>query len=223
MRDNLIPVIVGRRWQIAEGYQAIEIRTRSRSSLPPFDEGACVTLALDSAGDRSRTYPLISASPYADGYVVGARQDTRPAGFPLNERDEVFAGSPKNAPTILDDRARSILFAGGIGAASIVGIAKRLASAGQSFELHNFARSADRAVLRDEIDALRDHGKVHHYFDLSHDLFAQTSAHALSPSHASTQIYCSGPPAFMDLIGRQAREWVYAANIHKIVLGEQTA
>ena len=112
--------------------------------------------------------------------------------------------------------SRSILFAGGTGAASMLGIAKRLASAGQRFELHNFAQSADRAVLQEEIDALRHHGKVHHYFDLSHDQFAQTSAHAMSPAHACTQIYCSGPQAFMDLIERQAREWVYAVNVHRI-------
>ena len=219
MHDNLIPVIVGRKWQIAEGYHAVEIRTASRSALPPFDEGSCVTLSPTSAGGKSRTYPLLAGSPLSDGYVVG----TRLSGFPLNERDEAFVGTPKRAPAILDDRARSILFAGGIGAASIAGIAKRLASAGKRFEVHHFARSADRAVLREEIDALRSHGTVRHYFDLSHDLFAQTSAHAMNPVHANTQIYCSGPPAFMDLIERLAREWVYAANVHKIVLGDEAA
>ena len=228
MRDNLIPVIVGRKWQIAEGYHAVEIRAASRSMLPSFDEGSCVTLCLNSDGDKGRIYPLLSVSSPSNAYVVGARQasdgrtDHSPSGFPLNERDEIFVDTPKSAPAILDGRARSILFAGGIGAASIAGIAKRLASAGQRFEVHNFARSADRAVLREELDALRSHGKVHHYFDLSGDLFAEQSAHAMSPVHANTQIYCSGPPAFMNLIESQAREWVYAANIHRIVLGERT-
>jgi ferredoxin-NADP reductase len=123
----------------------------------------------------------------------------------------------------LDDRVRSILFAGGIGAASIAGIAKRLAAAGQRFEVHNFARSADRAILREKFDELRNHGKVYHYFGLSDDLFAQKSSHAMSPTQADSQIYCSGPHAFMDFVERQASEWVHAANIHKIVLGNQTA
>ncbi|MBN3752298.1 oxidoreductase [Paraburkholderia sp. Tr-20389] len=229
MRDNLIPVIVGRKWQIANGYHAVELRTTSRSALPPFNDGACITLCLNSAGDKERIYPLLGVSSHSDGYVVGTRYeaegrtDSLLSRFPLNERDEVFIGFPKNQPTILDDRVRSILFAGGIGAASIAGIAKRLASAGQRFEVHNFARSADRAVLREALDALRDHGKVYHHFGLSDDLFAQKSSHAMSPTHANTQIYCSGPPAFMDLIERQAREWVYAANVHKIALGDQTA
>jgi len=229
MRDNLIPVIVSRKWQIANGYHAVELRTTSRSALPPYNDGSCVTLCVNSTGDNERIYPLLGVSSLSDGYVVGARQESNDktdsplSPFLLNERDEVFVGAPKSPPTILDNCARSILFAGGIGAASIAGIAKRLASAGQRFEVHNFARSADRAVLREDLDALRSHGKVSHYFGLSDDLFAQKSAHAMSPTHANTQIYCSGPPAFMDLIERQAREWVYAANIHKIALGDQTA
>ncbi|WP_245933232.1 hypothetical protein [Caballeronia novacaledonica] len=118
---------------------------------------------------------------------------------------------------------RSILYCGGTGAAPIVGIAKRLASAGRKFEVHHFARSSDRTALLQEFEALRSHGKVFHHFDLSDDLSAQKSAFAMSPTHASTQIYCSGPPAFMDRVERQARDWVYASNIHKIVLDGRIA
>jgi ferredoxin-NADP reductase len=221
MRDNLIPVIVGRKWPIAEGYHAVEIRAASNAALPPCDEGACVTLCLDNVGDQGRTYPLLAASIPFEGYVFGARHRLA-SGFELKERDEIFVAPPKRAPTIPGECVRSILFAGGIGAASIAGIAKRLAAAGQRFEFHHFARSADRAVLQDEIDALRTHGKVHRYLDLPDALFEQTCSHALSPARAGTQIYCSGPPAFMDRVARQAREWVYAANIHTIVLGDET-
>jgi hypothetical protein len=89
--------------------------------------------------------------------------------------------------------------------------------------VHNFARSAERAVLREEIDALQCHGKVYQYFGLSNDLFGQKSSDAMSPTHGNTQICCSRPPAFMDLIERQAREWVYASKVHKIALGDQPA
>lgn len=139
------------------------------------------------------------------------------------QHDEPFVGIPQSPATIADNRVRSILYCGETGAESIVRIAKRLASAGRRFEVHNFARSSDRAALLTEFDALRGHGKVYHHFDLPDDLFAQKSASAMSPTHASTQIYCSGPPAFTDLVERQAREWVYAGNIHKIVSGDHTA
>ncbi|SAK95970.1 ferredoxin [Caballeronia glebae] len=140
--------------------------------------------------------------------------------MPVIECDETFVGIPQSPPIALNERVRSILYCGGPGAASIVGIAKRLASAGRKFEVHHFAQSTDRAAFRDEFDALRDHGKVYHHLDLTDDLFAQKSAFTMSPTHACTQIYCSGPPAFTDLVERQAREWVHASNIHKIVPGD---
>ncbi|WP_250516366.1 hypothetical protein [Caballeronia sp. INDeC2] len=136
------------------------------------------------------------------------------------ERDEPFVGMP---PRAQHARVRSILYCGGTGTASIVDIARRLASAGRGFEVHNFARSADRAAMLEAFDALRGHGEVYHHFDLPDDLRAQKSAVAMSPTHASTQIYCSGPRAFIDLVERQARNWVYATNIHKIVLDDRTA
>ncbi|WP_233856994.1 oxidoreductase [Paraburkholderia sp. HD33-4] len=229
MRANLIPVIVGRSWQIAEGYHAIELRTTSGSVLPPFADGASIALCRNHAGNNGRIYPLLHDSSLSNTYVVGARQrddrkaDSPAAGFPMKEGDEAFVGMPISPPTVLDDRVRSILYAAGIGAASIAGIAKRLASAGQKFEVHHFARSADQAVHREVFDAIQNHGKVYRYFGLPDDLVVEKSAHAMSPTHPTTQIYCSGPLAFMDFIEHQGREWVYAENIHKIVLGEQHA
>ncbi|SAL03819.1 ferredoxin [Caballeronia fortuita] len=143
--------------------------------------------------------------------------------MPVIERDESFAGIEQGAPIVPDERVRSILYCGGTGAASIVGIAKRLASAGRSFELHSFAQSVDRAAFVDAFDALRDHGKVYHHFDLTDDLRAQKSASAMSPTHANTRIYCSGPRAFTDVVVRQARQWVHASNIHKIVSEDLSA
>src|SRR3978361_848845 len=116
----------------------LNFEPRPNRLLPPFNDGSGVTLCLNSAGDKQRIYPLLDVSSLSDGYVVGMRQagdgrtDSLLTRFPVNERDEGFVvGTPESPPTILDDRVRSILFAGGIGTASIAGIAKRLASAGQ--------------------------------------------------------------------------------------------
>ncbi|MDR5816353.1 hypothetical protein QCE62_22420 [Caballeronia sp. LZ033] len=127
----------------------------------------------------------------------------------------VIAG-PAGTSAIPEQHTRSILFAGGTSTRTIAGIARRLAVAGQRFELHHFLQSADRSAQHDEIDALRHHGKVHRHVDLPHALFEQACTHALSPARANTQIYCSGPPAFMDFIAHHARDWVYAANIHRV-------
>ncbi|MFM0245561.1 ferredoxin reductase domain-containing protein [Paraburkholderia sediminicola] len=226
MHDNLLPVIITRKWQLAESYHAVELQTRSRSELPSFDDGACVTLVHDNVICKERIYPLCGSTSQPRAYVIAVRQedggtDTETAEISLSQGDEAFIVTPRSPTVVLDDGTRSILFAGGVGAASIAGIANRLASAGQKFELHNFARSPERAVFREELDALKSEGGVHHHFGLNADRLEQTTSHAMSPAHANTQIYCSGPPAFMDLIERQARDWVYPANIHKIVLGDR--
>ena len=226
MHDNLLSVIITRKWQLAESYHAVELQTKCRSELPSFDDGACVTLVLDKVIYKERIYPLCWSTSRRRAYVIAVRQDDRDADtdtadISLSQGDEAFIVTPRSPTVILDGRTRSILFSGGVGAASIAGIANRLGSAGQKFELHNFARSPERAVFREELDALNSEGRVHHHFGLNADRLEQTTSHAMSPAHANTQIYCSGPPAFMDLIERQARDWVYPANIHKIVLGDR--
>ena len=226
MHDNLLPVIITRKWQLAESYHAVELQTRSRSELPSFDDGACITLVRDNVICKEKIYPLCCFTSRPSAYVIAVRQDdddtdAEAADISLSQGDEAFIVTPRSPAVILDGGTRSILFAGGVGAASIAGIANRLASAGQKFELHNFARSPERAVFRKELDALKSEGRVHHHFGLNADRLEQTTSHAMSPAHANTQIYCSGPPAFMGLIERQARDWVYPANFHKIVLGDR--
>jgi vanillate O-demethylase ferredoxin subunit len=122
---------------------------------------------------------------------------------------------------MMDRSARYILLSAGVGATAIAGVARRLAKAGKSFEVHNFARTPERAVFREELDEFRTHARVHHRIGLNEDAIAQATSHAVSPTHASSQIICSGPPSFMNLIERQALEWVYPAHVHKIVLGEK--
>jgi ferredoxin-NADP reductase len=226
MHDNLLSVIITRKWQLAESYHAVELQTESRSELPSFDDGAFVTVVLDNATYKERTYPLCCFTSQPRAYVIAVRQDdggsdAETADISLSQGDEVFITTPRSPKVILDGRTRSILFSGGVGAVSIAGIANRLASAGQIFELYNFARSPERAVFREELDALKGEGSVYHHFGLDTDRWERKTSHAMSPAHANTQIYCSGPPAFMDLIERQARDWVYPANIHKIVLGDR--
>lgn len=226
MHDKFLSVVVTRKWRLAESYHAVELQTKCRSELPSFDDGASVTLVRDDVTCKEKIYPLCRFTSRPRAYVIAERQedggtDAKTADISLSQGDEAFIVTTRSPTVILDGRTQSILFAGGIGAASIAGIAKRLALAGQKFELHNFARSAERAVFRKELDALKSESRVYHHFGLDADRLEQATSHAISPAHANTQIYCSGPPAFMDLIERKARDWVYPANVHKIFLGDR--
>jgi ferredoxin-NADP reductase len=228
MQENMTATFVIGTKEIAQGYSAVEVQTCVRSELPAFADGALVDTMRRGSTGVVKTYPLCRSSTRRDVYVIGMRSggrhdDERPAfDLTLKDGDELLVGKPRITPVTVNAGARYILLGGGIGIAAIAGVARRLASCGISFELHNFARTPERAVFRDQLDGVRVHGKVFHHFGLSDEEIAQEVAHALGPTHATSQVYCSGPPPFMDFIRRRAREWVYKENVHQIFLGDRS-
>ena len=226
MHDNMIEAIVTRKWQLAQGYHAVELETRYRSELPPFDDGAIVDLVRDNGSQAVRSHPCGTFHHVAthSSWECGKRRiqpEQASSDFSWDRGDQIYVGSPRSAVVMMDRSARYILLSAGVGATAIAGVAKRLAEAGKPFEVHNFARTPERAVFREELDQFRNHARVYHRIGLDEDEIAQATSHAVSPTHASSQIICSGPPSFMNLIERQALEWVYPAHVHKIILGEK--
>jgi hypothetical protein len=101
MHDNLLSVIITRKWQLAESYHAVELQTESRSELPSFDHGACVTVVLDNAIYKERTYPLCCSTSRPRAYVIAVRQaagdsDTETADISLSQGDEAFIAMPRS-------------------------------------------------------------------------------------------------------------------------------
>ncbi|MFX1689697.1 oxidoreductase [Paraburkholderia sp. A2RI-6] len=227
MHSNMIAAVVTRRWQLAQGYHAVEVETRHRSEVPPFDDGAIIDLTRDHECRTVRSHPLWHLPSRVDAFVVGVRQeaDTEAvrdvSDFSWNRGDELYIGRPRNTEILMDCNSRYILFSAGLGVTAIYGIAKRLAAAEILFEIHNFARTLERTLFREELDSLSAYGRVHHRIGLKEEEIELATSLALSPTHANSQIIFSGPPSFMKQIGRQAREWVYPSNIHKILLGEK--
>ncbi|SAK56149.1 ferredoxin [Caballeronia hypogeia] len=224
MHDGLIEVTVSRTWQLATGYRAVELQAQTDTTLPPFDEGAVLDVVLDAHANRSRRQPLHRSASGQGTYVVGVRMATESARGTddtlFHPGRRLLVRPPESPPLAIDERARYVLFAGGVGIATIVGIAERLVEARKSFELHHFSQSAERSLFRDELRALEPFGAIRHRVGLGFDEIARVVAHALSPSGANAQIYCSGPPKLMDLVQLNARDWVYPGNVHKIYLGE---
>jgi ferredoxin-NADP reductase len=227
MLDGMIAAVVTRRWQLAQGYHAVEIETGYQSELLLFDDGAVIDIACESNGRTVRAHPVWHHPSREDAVVFGVRQENfasleRAADkFSWNQGETLYVSPPRCTKVTMDCNARYILFSAGLGVTAIAGIAASLASAGKCFEVHNFARARERALFKTELDALGVRGTVRHHFGLSEDVIAQSAAHAMSPTHSNSQIIFSGPPAFMALVERQAREWVHPSNIQKIVLGER--
>lgn len=228
MDEKMIAAIVTRKWPLAQGYHAVELETKHQMELPPFEDGAIVDLVRDNGSRTVRSHPLWRIPSRCDAFVLGVRQEADretkqvSSGFSWNRGDEIHMGVPRDTAVVIDRSARYILFSAGVGVKAIAGVARHIASvAGCCLEIHNFARTPERAVFRTDLDELRDHAQVNHRIGLSEEQIANATAHALSPTHASSHVICSGPPAFMKLVECQALQWVYPSNMHKIVLGDR--
>ncbi|MGF6659501.1 ferredoxin-NADP reductase [Paraburkholderia atlantica] len=229
MHEKMLAAVVTRKWQLAQGYLAIEIETKYPTQLPPFDDGAIVDLVRHTSSNIVRSHPLWRVPARDDAFILGVRQriakesEFPQSGFSWNEGDEIRVGKPRSTAIVMDSTPRYILFSAGVGSIAIAGTAKRLASSGRCLEIYNFARTLQRAVFRKELDDFLGHARVCHKIGLSDAEILNAISHAVSPAQANTQIICSGPPSFMKLVEHQALDWVYPSNIHKIILGERLA
>jgi ferredoxin-NADP reductase len=229
MHDTMFAAVVTRKWQLAQGYHAVEIEAQHVTQLGLFDDGAIVDIARDTRSNVVRSHPLWRNPSRHDSFILGIRQEATDnltvsvPEFSWDSGDEVCIGTPRNTALVMDGSPRYIFFSAGIGVIAIAGAAKRLVASGRCLEIHNFAQTPERAVFRSELDSLRGKARVCHKFGLSEEEIANAISHAVSPTHANTQVICSGPPSFMTLVERQATEWVYRHNVHKIILGERKA
>lgn len=113
-----------------------------------------------------------------------------------------------------------LLIAGGIGITPLVSMAHALGAAGQPFELHYLARSAERLVLLDELRAIPYAVIVTHVADQSGraDLGAM-----LGPYRDGDSLYSCGPAALLQgLAAAGAQNGWPAAALHFESFGART-
>lgn len=222
MYEDMTKAVIVGRVAIANGYDAVEIKAQGELKPHWGESGALVDAALSGV---VKTYPLCRSPLKPHALLIGVRTalDFEAASFePPNgwrNGDEILVGTPRRAPLTVDQKARYILFGGGLGLAAVADIARRLAGSGKTFELHNFARTSERAVFMEDMNELQSYGKIYHHIGRSAEQIVQALSHALGPTQANTQIYCSAPPSLMDSIEFEALQWVYEKNVHKIFLG----
>ncbi len=140
----------------------IELAPAAGESLPPFEPGAHVKVALPGGGERA--YSLIALSREEARsparYRLGVLLESESAGgsaymHRLAEGDEATIEAPKNDFALAEDAAdRPLLIAGGIGVTPLVSMAAALAEAGRDFELHYAVRSRPQFAFLAELRAI---------------------------------------------------------------------
>lgn len=213
-----------------------QIRRQDGAALPAWQPGSHIVLHFQDAAGAAleRHYSLVGNAGASDTYRIAVQREDGGKGGSLRLHAAYAAGSeiglsgPFNsfpleaagARVPLRVLRRVLLIAGGIGITPLVSMAHALSAAGQPFELHYLARSAERMVLLDELRALPHASIVLHVADQSGrvDLGA-----LLGPYRDGDSLYSCGPaPLLQGLAEAGAQNGWPAAAIHFESFGART-
>lgn len=102
MHEKMLAAVVTRKWQLAQGYLAIEIETKYPTQLPPFDDGAIVDLVRHTSSNivpiPCGAFLLVTTrSSSVSGNGSRKSQSSRNRDFP-GTREMRFASESREVP-----------------------------------------------------------------------------------------------------------------------------
>lgn len=214
----MLDVVVVARREEAEGIASLELRRMPGEWLPSFTAGAHIEVHVPTdQGVLHRHYSLANDPSERHRYVIAIGRDPASRGGSrwihehLREGQLLRIGEPRNNFPLVEDAARSVLIAGGIGITPLLAMARRLSTLNRKWSLYYCARTPARAAfLQDLLDL---GGEVVPVFDAMAGV-AKLDLHALVASTATdTHLYCCGPgsllKAFLCAAGTRDKQTVH--------------
>lgn len=186
----------------------VELRAEDGAALPTYTPGAHLDLKLPNGFTRS--YSLKGDPARTDRYVVGVGRDAASRGGSafvhgsLRVGDRLPVLGPRNHFPLVEDAARVVLIAGGIGVTPLVCMARRLSELGRDCVFHYAVRSRDRAAFLDELQTLALDLRLHVDAEAGGPL---AIAAALQGHPAGTHLYCCGPSPMMQAFEAATADW----------------
>ncbi len=203
----------------------------SSGSLPGFQPGAHIRIALPGGGDRA--YSLINFDPQAEiseniaEYCIAVRLEEESTGgsafmHGISEGTELSISTPRNDFALVSGNARVAMYGGGIGITPITAMVTELRRSDREFELHYCGRSRGTLAFIDELRELAGERLTEHYDDepeTALDLSASVGAMSLE-----TQIYVCGPKGMIEAVKNAAKARGFAeSNVHFELFTNQAA
>ena len=188
----------------ATAINVYEFRHPEGQALPPFEAGAHIDLHLGNG--MVRQYSLMNPPGERHRYVVAIKRDPNSRGGSVRAHealrvgDSVDVSAPRCHFALDEQRAHSVLIAGGIGITPIACMAQRLQAVGRPFELHYSVRRRDEAALLEVLSGPQLHL---HVDEEQGGLLDIAGLVARVPAHAA--VYCCGPAPMLDAFERAAR------------------
>lgn len=219
---SLLVRVVHKRYETAD-VALFELAMPSGSDLPRFTAGAHIDVFTPSGAVRQ--YSLCNDPDDADRYVIGVLRSATSRGgseamhAQVMEGDLLKISTPRNLFP-LHSAEHTLLVAGGIGVTPLLSMAGQLSRTGASFELHYYARAAERAAFLNRLETAEYSDKVFIHFDDGVPKNHADLAASLQAGHADTRLYVCGPPGFMDWVIGTARAQGWPADrIHSESFG----
>lgn len=194
----------------ATGINSYELVDPDGGELPPFEAGAHLDVHLP--GGVVRQYSLCNAPCERHRYLIAVLRDDQGRGGSkalhdvLHVQDMVTVSAPRNHFK-LNQSARALLLAGGIGVTPIKSMAHALDAAGIPFELHYCARDKAYAAFADTLAGPWQHGSSVFHFDQGQPGRGLDIAALLRQQGDGTHLYYCGPAGFMQACAAASSHW----------------
>lgn len=196
----------------AEGICSFELVDPQGGSLPQFSAGAHIQVNL--GGGIVRPYSLCNDPAETHRYVIAVLLEPESKGgssgmHALKEGDIIQISDPRNHFHLVENAARHLLIAGGIGITPLLAMAWRLWRIGAEFELHVCARMRSRAAFVHHSRAAPFADRMHFHFDDGPDQQKFDLRGVLTACNPSTHLYVCGPGGFMSFVlgGARSEGW----------------
>jgi vanillate monooxygenase ferredoxin subunit len=219
-RAESIEVVIRDAWDEAEGIRAFRLEPVSGTRLPDFAAGAHIDVEIPDVGIRQ--YSLCNAAGQTSHWVIAVQREDagRGGSKALHGYADVgrtlLVSHPRNAFALQDGQHHAVLLAGGVGITPIISMARTLAAAGASFELHYASRSVARTAFRAALESAPLQPRTRLYFDDQGASAAIDLRQILSRQPAGSHCYVCGPTGFMDAVLGTANELGWqSAHVHK--------
>ncbi len=171
--------------------------------LPGFTPGAHIDLVAPDG--EVRQYSLINGPEESSLFRIAVKREGRVSNY-LHREVEVGCRTrvvgPRNSFALHGGATHSLLLAGGIGITPLLSMARHLAAAGSSWELHYFVRSRVHAGFAEILEGLGPRVRLHVGLDPGET--ASALRETLADWSAGRHLYVCGPRLFMDLAMRLA-------------------
>jgi ferredoxin-NADP reductase len=202
---------------LAERINGYEFVDPNGHDLPRFAAGAHVDVQLTNG--LVRQYSLCNDPAERRRYLIAVLRESESRGGSWHLYDTVRAGDllevsvPRNNFPLVEDAARHLLLAGGIGIAPIMAMIATLRTRRAEFLVHYCTRTPERTAFRDDLFLLAAEGRVRIHHDDGDPKKGVDIAAALADPQPGTHLYYCGPSAMMEAAKAAAAGWP-AGSVH---------